>query len=146
VNNYDSTSNYFRITDVKLEIGSAATEFMPDDYEVLLAKCQRYYTRFTGVTNLSQYGVAEVASTTKVRWPMWCPVEMRAVPTMTFAGTSFVMAWDRIGSAVTSLVLGVATTKIQSLTGTISSGTVGQAVTISAASYSDTNISFDSEL
>jgi hypothetical protein len=143
---FDATSRTFFMTGVQMELGATATEFEHRTYGEDLALCQRYYTRFTGVTNLSQYGVAEVASATKVRWPMWCPVEMRAVPTMTFAGTSFVIAWDRIGSAVTSLVLGVATTKIQSLTGTISSGTVGQAVTISAASYTDTHISFDSEL
>ena len=143
---FDATSRTFFITGVQMELGAAATEFEHRTYGEDLALCQRYYTRFTGVTNLSQYGVAEVASATKVRWPMWCPVEMRAVPTMTFAGTSFVIAWDRIGSAVTSLVLGVATTKIQSLTGTISSGTVGQAVTISAGASADTNISFDSEL
>ena len=143
---FDATSRTFFMTGVQMELGATGTEFEHRTYGDELASCQRYYTRFTGVTNLSQYGVAEVATTTKVRWPMWCPVEMRAVPTMTFAGTSFVISWDRIGSAVTSLVLGVATTKIQSLTGTISSGTVGQAVTISAGASADTNISFDSEL
>ena len=35
----------FYVTGVKLEVGSIATPFVPDDYQVSLAKCQRYYEK-----------------------------------------------------------------------------------------------------
>ena len=86
VNNYDSVSNYFRITDVKLEIGSAATEFMPDDYEVLLAKCQRYYIDARYVVHGNTVGQACDATVgANYHVPVVFPTIMRAAPTM---------AWD----------------------------------------------------
>jgi hypothetical protein len=39
----DSTSNYFQITGVQLEVGSVATEFEHRSYGEELALCQRYY-------------------------------------------------------------------------------------------------------
>ena len=42
VNNMDSTSNFFRITDVQIEEGTVATPLEYEHYEVTLAKCQRY--------------------------------------------------------------------------------------------------------
>lgn len=47
----DATSNYFRLTGVKLEVGSTATDFVPDDYGTAYAKCQRYYWRSAIITN-----------------------------------------------------------------------------------------------
>lgn len=43
VNNLDSVSNFFRIRDVQLELGSEATTPDYEDYEQKLAKCQKYY-------------------------------------------------------------------------------------------------------
>jgi hypothetical protein len=40
----DSTSNYFHITGVQLELGSVATDFEHRSYGEELALCQRYYT------------------------------------------------------------------------------------------------------
>ena len=86
VNNMDSVSNYFRITDVKLEIGSAATEFMADDYEVLLAKCKRYFYRLGAATNaLFEKGynsAGAYSGPTITHHP-----EMRVAPTITKTGT-----------------------------------------------------------
>jgi hypothetical protein len=39
----DSTSNYFNITGIKLELGSEATDFQHVPYGEEMAKCQRYY-------------------------------------------------------------------------------------------------------
>jgi hypothetical protein len=45
VNNLDSASNFFRIRDMQLELGSVATTPEYEDYETKLAKCQRYYEK-----------------------------------------------------------------------------------------------------
>jgi len=67
---------------VKLEIGSTATDFVPDNYGTALAKCQRYYCETgTGLacylSSASQNFVSDVY-----------PVEMRAAPTITLLDTS----------------------------------------------------------
>jgi len=136
----------FYITGVQLEKGSTATSFDYRPYGTELALCQRYFTSFVGTVAYSQYGIAEATSATKVRFPMQCPVVMRAAPTMTTAGSGFVWAVDRTGSSLTSLTLNYATTQIQSISATGTSLTIGQAGTVSAGNFTDTSISFSSEL
>jgi len=41
----DNIANNIFLTGVKLEVGSTATDFVPDDYATALAKCQRYYEK-----------------------------------------------------------------------------------------------------
>jgi hypothetical protein len=61
VNDMDSAANFFRITGVKLELGSVATPLRMRHFKEELALCQRYYETgayniFSGdVTNLSNY-------------------------------------------------------------------------------------------
>tara|TARA_R110002167_G_scaffold22941_1_gene81761 strand:- start:338 stop:1453 length:1116 start_codon:yes stop_codon:yes gene_type:complete len=111
VNNMDSTSNHFRITDVKLEIGSAATEFIADNYEVLLAKCQRYYEKSfaqsgvpgAGVVDQDFYSSGEAVSTTVIAASVPFAVNKRtAAPTITiyaYDGTSArVSNWNSTGN------------------------------------------------
>ena len=43
VNALDSASNFFRLSQVQLELGSAATPFEHTDYGVELARCKRYF-------------------------------------------------------------------------------------------------------
>ena len=45
VNCLDSTANFFRITGVKLELGSVATPIQYVPFEEELARCQRYYQK-----------------------------------------------------------------------------------------------------
>lgn len=45
VNDLDSTANYFRLTGVKLELGSIATPIQYVPFEEELARCQRYYQK-----------------------------------------------------------------------------------------------------
>jgi len=78
----DNTANNFFLTGVKLEVGSTATDFVPDNYGTALAKCQRYYCETgTGLacylSSASQNFVSDVY-----------PVEMRAAPTITLLYTS----------------------------------------------------------
>ena len=134
------------VTGVQLEKGSTATSFDYRPYGTELALCQRYFTSFVGLVAFSQYGIGEAWSTTKVRFPMQCPVPMRAAPTFSTAGSGFVWAVDRIGSGVSSLTLNYATTQIQSISGTGSSLTIGQAGSINAGNFTDTSMSFSAEL
>ena len=84
-----STSNYWAITGVQLEVGEQATPFdHSESYGETLAKCQRYYQQHTelpfrgimsGTTFLSRLGSA-------------LPTNMRAAPTLGISGTMDV--WD----------------------------------------------------
>ena len=47
VNVADTIGNIFALTGVKLEVGSTATAFVPDDYATALAKCYRYFEKVT---------------------------------------------------------------------------------------------------
>jgi len=72
-----STSDYFAITGVKLEVGSTATPFLHESYGENLAKCQRYYWQNA---NNSGYYAYQYVSTHKFL-PVFFPVPMRATPT-----------------------------------------------------------------
>jgi hypothetical protein len=52
VNDMDNASNFFRIGDVQLELGSTATTPEFEDYPTKLAKCQRY-TEIISATGMS---------------------------------------------------------------------------------------------
>ena len=77
-----STSNTLRITNVKLEVGSAATAFVPDDYEVLLAKCQRYYQRHSSLHSCWSY------NTTTIRCSVAYSPQLRAAGTLSLIDTT----------------------------------------------------------
>jgi len=83
------------VTGVKLEVGSIATPFVPDDYSVSLRKCQRYYCKTfpqatAPATNLNaSSGCLIFASMNLFNLGMltWLfPVTMRASPTITRYG------------------------------------------------------------
>jgi hypothetical protein len=78
VNIGDSTSNYWQITGVQLEVGDTATPFEHRSYGDELARCQRYYVfveRGRGSARGSATGGAQSA------YSHCLPVEMRAAPT-----------------------------------------------------------------
>jgi hypothetical protein len=53
------------ITGVKLEVGTVATPFVPDDYAVSLQKCRRYYYQVNGTSGASnRFGLGIVVATT----------------------------------------------------------------------------------
>jgi len=135
------------ITGVQLEIGTSATPFERRLYNQELANCQRYFTSFVGAVAFSQYGIAEAVGATKIRWPMQCPVVMRSSPTLTVNGSGLVWALDRIGTALSSISLDYATTQIQSISATTANGiTIGQAGSVNAGNFTNTSVTFSSEL
>ena len=83
VNLADSTSNYFNITGIQLEVGSQATPFERRPYDVELKRCERYYQKYINQT-LSAYWTTGV---------MGIPfkTEMRSSPTVywEYGGTPY---------------------------------------------------------
>ena len=78
----DSTSNYWKITGVQLELGKVATPFEHRSFGEELALCQRYFT----VMPNAILGVA--SSTTSVVYAYHLPVQMRATPSPTLTSTN----------------------------------------------------------
>ena len=69
------TSNYWMVTGVQLEVGSASTGFEHKSYGTELSECQRYYQR--GLRTVAGYA----ASATLARCGVTFPVTMRTNPT-----------------------------------------------------------------
>lgn len=81
VNLCDSTSNYWQITGVQLEVGDTATPFEHRSYGDELAKCQRYYHK-NGASG-QQYYAKQYTSSHKFI-DIQHPVQMRAAPSVSF--------------------------------------------------------------
>ena len=72
----DSTSNYWKLTGVQLELGKVATPFEHRSYGEELALCQRYYQKYGSNLTYLQYS----AFAAFYYIPIPFPVEMRATP------------------------------------------------------------------
>jgi len=102
VNLADSTSNYFNITGIQLELGGTATPFEHRSYGDELARCQRYY--FDNVGSQERWQATKAREADRLR-SVTCqhPVAMRATPTITKVTdaanfTSFFTTVDEFGS------------------------------------------------
>ena len=78
INFMSSTSNYFRITGVQLEVGKGKTPFDDIGYESMLAWCQRYFNAITSGTVFPGRG----NSGSSYIYSYSLPVPMRASPTI----------------------------------------------------------------
>jgi hypothetical protein len=100
-----STSNYWAITGVQLEVGEQATPFEHRSFGDELARCKRYYQRWdaTGsdATSNKPIGAGVWYSTTQVL-AMFNYDEMRAAPSFSTDSTGFVKAYDGGASTVRS--------------------------------------------
>jgi len=83
-----STSDYFAITGVQLEVGSVATEFERRPYGTELALCQRYYwnPNLGGGNYFWMHPISYGAGFR--RFTVIFPVRMRATPTCTVGGVA----------------------------------------------------------
>ena len=88
VNLADSTSNYFNLTGVQLEVGDTATPFEHRSFGQELALCQRYYQRWedNGTTWLIATGHA--TTNTIAQFAFRFNGVMRASPTMSSGGNT----------------------------------------------------------
>jgi hypothetical protein len=89
----DNTSNYLRMTGVKLEVGSVATEFDHRSYGEELSLCQRYFFNplFGRTTGSIYYPInfnqVSTGNNGLLRWQVTFPVSMRTSPTLTHSLT-----------------------------------------------------------
>lgn len=86
-NNITNTLNAtFYVTGVKLEVGTIATPFVPDDYVVSFAKCQRYCFAWTSANNAyAQIGRGQFGGGYLTPF-LASPVTMRSAPSLTASG------------------------------------------------------------
>ncbi|MEA5085111.1 MAG: hypothetical protein VB018_13335 [Lachnospiraceae bacterium] len=78
----------FRLKWVKLELGSAATPFVPRPYGEELALCKRYYQKISGFFRVYGYNV----NTLYTHIPI--PIQMRTSPTGSVIDTSACVVWS----------------------------------------------------
>ena len=105
-----------QITGVKLEVGSIATPFVPDDYQVSLAKCQRYYQYLNSSTGA--YSITGVVGQTNNIFTVWFPVVMRTSPTAAFGNSTSPLYYiSTIGGTQTSAIPTSATMHFQTTGG-----------------------------
>jgi hypothetical protein len=81
-----STSNYFQITGVQLELGSVATEFEHRSYGEELALCQRYYQ--IGAARLRIYPMSTTNGWITMLQDVNFKVTMRTSPSVTYGNES----------------------------------------------------------
>jgi len=79
----DDAANNIYIGLVQLEVGSVATDFAHEDIGTTIAKCQRYYVKWTTAGEVSLSGACRGTSTGLVGG-LDLPVTMRSAPTMTW--------------------------------------------------------------
>ena len=102
VNLASSTSNYWQITGVQLEVGDTATPFEHRSYGEELALCQRYYHRQGDNTVSNGYegfGACAAYSTTSARMVYSLPVQMRTTPSFTYNGSFQMTTGESINSS-----------------------------------------------
>ena len=98
-----STSNYFQITGVQLELGSVATDFEHRSYGEELALCQRYYWQMTDQGNIAQFIMTGVNSGS-VQISFFPPVPFRDKPTIGLTSTTPYWEsypWNTVGTSIT---------------------------------------------
>ena len=86
VNMASSTSNEWYITGVQLEVGENASDFEHRSFGEELGLCQRYYQRFTGVSN-GRVEFGTKTSATGARCIIPFNTAMRATPSHSITGT-----------------------------------------------------------
>ena len=91
VNACDSTDNNFWLSQVKLEIGSGATDFVSRPYAEELALCKRYCILVA--SGLGYIGLCFYDTTVRIKLGVYFEVEMRATPTViATSGTDYYRA------------------------------------------------------
>jgi hypothetical protein len=99
-------ADYFEITGVMINIGSAAYPFRRTTGTIQgeLAACQRYYYRGAGGSLYSTYGAGYATLTTEAVYPIKLPVTMRVKPTALEYSTLGVGFYNVDTYALTNLV------------------------------------------
>ena len=104
-NSLSNTANFFRITGVKLELGSVATPIQYVPFEEELMRCMRYYQKSfayatapvqnAGLSTGAAAWYAPATATASAMYSLHFPVRMRTVPNMTGYNPSAANAQSR---------------------------------------------------
>ena len=141
----DSTSNYFNITGIQLEVGSVATEFEHRSYAEELALCQRYYQRFVSDASYTAFGVVRAADSTNCKGVLTYRTTMRASPTFAQSNTGFNIGPQYTVTSIGTTYAGKDCAWVD-LTSSGASLTAGQAVVWNANNNAAAYVELNSEL
>jgi hypothetical protein len=102
-----ANGSWVEITQVQLELGSAATSFTRAGGTLggELQECQRYYVRYTSDTLYGIFASGIVTSTTSSGYILTLPTTMRATPTSSEYSTLGITDLIGINQAITSLAI-----------------------------------------
>jgi hypothetical protein len=146
------TNDYFEVTGLQIEIGSAATSFARNGStrQGELAACQRYYVRYSSDASnpLQSYGFGVARATTFALQTLSLPVEMRIAPTAIEYGGNLEL-WDGVNAATatTTLALDAVSSKYVRYTSNTASGlTQYRPYTLRAANTASAYVGFTAEL
>jgi hypothetical protein len=87
-------ADYFEVMDIQLEVGSSASAFEALPADVVLGRCQRYFTRVTSGGNLGIVYMGYANSSFSHGFNWYLPTPMRAAPTFSKGGS-----WTASGGA-----------------------------------------------
>lgn len=129
------------ITNVKLEVGSVATPFVPDDYQVSLGRCRRYYQKYLATGSNHTFYVSFAYATTNTIGNFNFDTPMRTAPTFSYSGSFAVFTAAGSNLTVSSLVgggnLSANTGEISTIhtAGTVAGNASGLSANADAAAY-----------
>jgi hypothetical protein len=144
VNLADSTSNYWQITGVQLEVGDTATEFEHRSYGDELARCQRYYYKLQSEAAYSFFVTGYAYQSTDANFPITFPQKLRAAPTFTSSGNWRICSGSCFNSP--TLSQGRSASNSFSIVATTSGLTTGDAYALGDANDTTAYLAFDAEL
>jgi hypothetical protein len=143
-----STSNYWAITGIQLEVGEQATPFEHRSFADELQRCRRYYEQYDADSG-RWIAAGGYEGTTDAEFSFLFNVQKRAAPTVSFTGTSSHFLLKRFGTSnaaagtLSADNVGVDGFKVNS-TSNPSSHTTGQASLFGI--YNTAKITVDAEL
>jgi hypothetical protein len=144
VNLLDSTSNYWQITGVQLEVGDTATPFEHRSYGDELQRCQRYFYRKAWSGSGDKFNAGAVYDTTNVVCSYWLPVSPRAEPYLTWSNLE--LRQGNTSKTITSIGSVVTNTGSNDVRLTVVSSGLTAGYSASFRATGTGHLSFDAEL
>ncbi len=145
-----SIGDYLEIGDIKLETGATCTDYQNRPMSEAMEKCQRQVLVFQADgTTWAIFGMGVWWSATLAYVAVHLPVEMRAVPTLTYDALANFRIWDSPADVLTPTAINnsYGTKKLGGLGVTVSaSGTDGNAAMLSNNNTTNAILVFSAEL